>query len=247
MLAQEKKHSEVWLVSEDNGAWGLDRNETFPDLLRAIVDLAPTLRIRIGMMNAQYVRTYAKELAELLKHDCFYTFIHIPIQAASNTVLKDMNRFYTIEEFEESAQQLRKELPDITIMTDIICGYPTETQDDWNQTMNFLKSFQFNAINISKFYPRSNTPAAKLSLLPTHHVKERSKELTQWFATQNYNEHYVGTTVLATFVEYKEGTLIGHTKNYRQVIVRGDKEFLGTTKNVKIESVTRDDLRGIFV
>lgn len=247
-LAKAEGIKEIRLVSEDNGAWGLDRNETFPQLLNAIVDVADGLKIRVGMLNAQYAFIYKEELAELLQNDCFYKFLHVPIQSADNQVLKDMNRQYTIEQFEIAIKIIKEKNPHLSLATDIICGYPTESEEQWNNTMNFLKRFPFNTINISKFYPRKGTVAAGLQLIPTHEVKRRSTELTEWFSTVNYNKEYVGETVTAFFTEKgKNNSHIGRTENYRQVIVKSDNNILGQELKVLVEEVTRDDLRGKLI
>lgn len=257
-LAKHAGIQEMWLVSEDNGAYGLDIKTTLPDLLREIIPLAQNqnakdqpaaFRIRIGMLNPQYAYKYKHDLAEILQYDCFYKFLHIPVQAGSNNVLKDMNRPYTIEQCKDALTIIRQAIPDITFATDIIAGYPTETQDDFAQTMQFLAEENFAAINISKFYPRPQTLAAQLKPLPTKVVKARSKQVSDWFSQQNNNDCYVGKVVHAFFTEQgKNNSFIGRTTNYKQVILtRADTSILGTTQQVRILSTTRDDLKGELV
>jgi len=250
---------EVWLVSEDNGAYGKDINSSFPELLNEISKIIinndesereeenrTKLKIRVGMLNPEYAFEYRKELGEILKQKQFYKFLHIPIQCADNEVLKEMKRPYTIEECKETFDYLKKEIPEITIATDIICGFPTETEEQFEKTMDFVKEQEFTVINISKFYPRPKTPAAKMKLLPTDKVKRRSKKLSDWFSSINFNKDYEGLTVSALFTEKGkyEGSFIGKTDNYRNVIVKTDKNILGKELLVKIKTTTRDDLRG---
>lgn len=259
---------EVWLVSEDNGAYGKDIGSSLPELLREIADVAlsnstslssdnsilhsdsrPPLMLRLGMLNPEYAFEYKEELTDVMKLDCFYKFLHIPIQCANDKVLVDMVRPYTVKEFTESFDYIKENIPDITLATDIICGFPTESKEDFEDTMFFMKKQNFNVVNISKFYPRPRTPAAKMKLIPTIEVKRRSKELSDWFSTVNYNEEYLGKSVLALFTEKGSihGSFIGKTKNYRNVIVKSDVDILGKELTVKIESTTRDDLRGVIV
>ncbi len=244
-LAKHDGIHEMWLVSEDNGAYGLDIDLTLLDLLRAIQSIEGDFKIRLGMFNPEYAYEYRHELPEIIKDDRFYDFIHIPIQAGNNQVLEDMVRPYTREQFQEAVDLFKEKIPSISIATDIICGFPTESDDQWKETMDLVKKNTFSVINISKFYPRGGTSAAKMKLLPTEIPKARSKELSEWFAGQNYNESYVGTTVKVFFSEEgKNDTLIGKTQNYKQVVIVGNKDLLGKYALVTITHTTRDDLRG---
>ncbi|MBN1175774.1 tRNA (N(6)-L-threonylcarbamoyladenosine(37)-C(2))-methylthiotransferase [Candidatus Woesearchaeota archaeon] len=249
--AKHEGVKEIWLVSEDNGAYGKDIDSSLPDLLRNIsyTVLNSDIMVRVGMLNPEYAFEYKIELAEIIKQDCFYKFLHIPIQCANDSVLKDMNRPYTTSQFKESFSYLREKIPDITLATDIICGFPTESPEQFLDTLNYVKEEKFTVINISKFYPRPKTPAARMKLLPTHEVKRRSKELSDWFSGVNFNEPYVGQTLSVLFTEKGnvDGSFIGKTNNYRNVIVKSKKDILGMRFNVKIHSTTRDDLRGEIV
>lgn len=244
-LAKAEGIKEIWLVSQDNGAYGLDIGTTLPELLEKIADVGDGLHIRVGMLNPEYAYEYRKELVEVLKNDCFYKFLHIPVQCGSNSVLKDMNRPYTVEEFEESIKVLLSGHPYMSIATDIICGYPTESPSQFEETMELVKRHKFSMVNISKFYPRPGTKAAKLKHLSTKEVKVRSKKLNDWFESVNYNEDLVGE-VVECFVTEKDskGNYIAKTKNYKQVVIRSDEDTLGKTVSIKVESTTRDDLRG---
>ncbi len=251
-LAKQAGVKEVWLVSEDNGAYGLDRGSSLPELLEQLVSFQG-IKIRIGMLNPQFAFRYRKELARLLSFPVFYRFLHIPVQSGSDSVLRDMKRPYTIAQCKETFSFLKEHLPDITLATDIICGYPTESLNDFSATMNLLEDEQFDVLNISKFYARPQTFAATLTPLPTKEVKRRSKEVTKWFVKQNNNKDFEKKIVSVLFTSRgKNNTLLGRTDNYRQVVVgvpKGmqEKEILGTRRMVKIYSTTRDDLRGEIV
>ncbi|MGM5480631.1 MAG: tRNA (N(6)-L-threonylcarbamoyladenosine(37)-C(2))-methylthiotransferase [Nanobdellota archaeon] len=250
---------ELWLVSEDTGAYGLDSNTTLPSLLEDIssaVFAMKGIKIRLGMINPHFAHRYRHELVSFLKKDFVYNFIHIPIQSGSNAVLKEMNRPYTREQCLEVCSFFKEEIPDITISTDIICGFPTETEDDFSQTMNLVSSISFPIINISKFYPRPKTPASKRPLLPTSIPKQRSSQLTSWFSKQQPNKSYTNTLVSTVITDYSPrfNTLLGRTDNYRQVIISLPfdipvtaslfNKLSGTSCGVFISSVSRDDLRG---
>lgn len=244
-LAKSQGIKEIWLVSEDNGAYGLDIGTDFPTLLKALIAIEGDFKIRVGMFNPEYAYEYRDVLPKLLNNERFYRFVHIPIQAGNNHVLKDMVRPYTKEQWQAAVDALRQEMPDVGIATDIICGFPTESEEQWQETMALVKANDFTMINISKFYPRGGTTAAKMKLLPTEIPKARSTEITNWWNTCNFNELYRGTTVSALFTEKgKNNMLIGRTDNYKQVLVPYDESLLGKRALVKVEEVTRDDLRG---
>ena len=127
----ESGAKEVWLTSQDCASYNLDKNkQNLPELLKKILSLKHNFKLRLGMMNPNNVYPVLDELIEVYKNPKIYKFIHIPIQSASDSVLKDMNRFYKIKIVEEIITKLKKEVPDMVIATDIIVGYPTEKQSD---------------------------------------------------------------------------------------------------------------------
>lgn len=249
-IAKHEGIKETWLVSEDNGAYGLDIGTNFIELLKEIIKLGQGPKIRIGMFNPEYAYEYRHELAEIYQHPLFYKFAHIPIQAGNNEVLQSMKRPYTVEQFEEAINTIKEKNPEISFATDIICGFPTENQEQFEETMQLVKRHEFAMINISKFYPRSGTLAAKMKLIPTKEVKARSKEISDWFFAQNYNKKYEGTIVDVLVSEVgKYNSLIARLDNYRQVIIKNcsDDSLIGKEVQVKIEETTRDDLRGLLI
>ena len=150
---------EIWLTSQDCASYGLDwdkegskeKKQELPNLLKEILSLNHRFKLRLGMMNPNNVLSVLDELIEIYKDKKIYKFIHIPIQSASDKILKDMNRFYKIEDAEEIIKKFRKEFPNCVIATDIIVGYPTETQSDHEQNINFLKKYKPDVFNLSKF------------------------------------------------------------------------------------------------
>lgn len=248
-LAKNRGVLEVWLVSEDNGAYGLDIGTTFPSLLEELTKIQGEFKIRIGMFNPEYAYEYKDQLAKLIVHPIFFRFLHIPVQAGNDAVLKDMVRPYTVSQYLEAIDCLRLAVPDFTLANDIICGFPTESDDAWQDTMDLIRKTAPRVLNISKFYPRPETKAAQMKLIPTHIVKQRSKELTTWFNEQNPHTGFIGKTVCATITEKGkfDGSFIGRDDCYRQIIVKSAADLLGKKVNVRILSVTRDDLRGELV
>lgn len=128
---------EIWLTSEDLGAWGRDLDHHLPDLLVELAKVIPDgCRVRLGMTNPPYILDSLEEIAQTLNGcDKFYKFLHVPIQSGSDAVLSDMKREYTSDDFCRVVNVLRQRVPGITFATDIICGFPTETDEDFGETM----------------------------------------------------------------------------------------------------------------
>ena len=130
------------------------------------------LMIRIGMTNPPYILNHLQSICNALNHSNIYSFLHIPVQSGSNHVLNDMKRKYTIQDFIKVCDYLMERVPRIHIATDFICGFPTEKEDDHNKSMEILDKYKFSTLNISQFYPRPKTPAAKMKKLDTKLSKD---------------------------------------------------------------------------
>ena len=101
-------------------------------------------------------------ICEILNHPRVYSFLHIPVQAANNVVLENMKREYSVEDFEHVCDTLKAKVPNMIIATDVICGFPGETEEEFDETLKLVEKYKFPVLNISQFYPRPGTPAAKM-------------------------------------------------------------------------------------
>uniref|UniRef100_A0A0E0KQU9 Threonylcarbamoyladenosine tRNA methylthiotransferase n=1 Tax=Oryza punctata TaxID=4537 RepID=A0A0E0KQU9_ORYPU len=235
---------EIWLSSEDTGAYGRDIGTNLPNLLNAIVAELPANRstmLRIGMTNPPFILEHLKEIASVLCHPCVYSFLHVPVQSGSDAVLTAMNREYTVSEFRRVVDTLCELVPGMQIATDIICGFPGETDEDFSQTVNLVKEYQFPQVHISQFYPRPGTPAARMKKVPSVEVKKRSRELTSVFESFSPYQGMEGKIerIWITEIATDGVHLVGHTKGYIQVLVIAPDSMLGTSADVKITSVGR--------
>ncbi len=174
----ELGYKRINLTSTDNACYGFDFGYNLADLLKEIVDIKGDFLIRVGMGNPEHTRKYLNELIEVYKNPKIMKFVHLPLQSGSNRVLNDMKRKYTAEEFEFIVNGFREEIPGITISTDIIVGYPAESEEDFQQTVDLVKRLRFEVINISKFASRPGTYASKLKQLSSQIIKQRSVELS---------------------------------------------------------------------
>lgn len=240
---------EIWLTSQDTAVYGMDTGNSLAGLLRRLLEKEGDYRIRIGMANPKYLINQLDELIEILKDERVFTFLHIPVQAGSNKVLQDMKRMNTKEEFITICKKLTKELPNITIATDIIIGFPTETEEDFEETIALLEETKISVVNRSKFYSRPNTPAAKLKLLPTNIVKERSLRLQKVCEriARKHNKQAIGKefSVLIDEEGKKEGTLTGRTNNYQPTILPDTIGKIGERVHVIITSAGTYDIRAL--
>lgn len=235
---------EIWLSSEDTGAYGRDIGVNLPILLNAIVAELPlngSTMLRIGMTNPPYILEHLKEIADVLCHPCVYSFLHVPVQSGSDSILSAMNREYTVDEFRKVVDTLMELVPGMQIATDVICGFPGETDEDFAQTVDLIKNYKLAQVHISQFYPRPGTPAARMKKVPSNVVKQRSRELTAVFESFTPYTGMEGKVerIWITDIASDGVHLVGHTKGYIQVLVIGPESMLGTSAMMKITSVGR--------
>lgn len=138
------------MTSEDTGAYGRDIGTSLPALLKGIIAAMPKhTMLRIGMTNPPYILEHLQAMSDILNHPQVYSFLHVPVQSGSNDVLDKMNREYMIEEFNEVCDFLVENVPDMILATDIICGFPTETSEHFEETMKLVAKYKFPVLNIS--------------------------------------------------------------------------------------------------
>jgi len=133
------------------------------------------------MLNPRFIVDNFDQLISMFKLDKVYQFLHIPIQSGSNAVLKKMKRPYVISDIAEKLKILRKEFPYLTLSTDIICGFPGETEDDFEKTMDLIKWLNPEILNISQYTPRPGTKAKDMKQVNSREIKERSIRLSKLF------------------------------------------------------------------
>lgn len=204
--------------------------------------------IRFGMANPPYILNHLKEVVAFLRHPNVFSFIHIPVQSGSNAVLSTMQRQYTVEQFTSVVDYLLKEVPGLTVATDIIIGFASETDEDHKQTMSLLKKYQFPVVNISKFFPRPGTTAARMKHISSSIVKERSSECSKWFKSQNPYQYFLGKVEMVWIgSETSEEYMVGHTKSYIKVLLPLNESLRGKRVAAKIIQIARFHVVGEIV
>jgi threonylcarbamoyladenosine tRNA methylthiotransferase CDKAL1 len=167
---------EIWLSSTDNGCYGRDIGSDLVDLLESCVAVRGDFKIRIGMMNPMYLPALKKRLIRILFDDNnIFKFLHIPLQSGSDLVLRKMMRGHTSKTFVDVVKEIRAEIPALTLATDVIVGFPTETDEDFRRTLEVVEITEPDIINISKYSARPGTKAARLKKINSELIKERTK------------------------------------------------------------------------
>lgn len=245
--AIENNTKEILLTSQDTGCYGFDINTNIVELLKEILKIPGDFKIRLGMANPKYLLKYKKEISKILKDKKMYKFLHIPIQSGNDEILKKMNRPYTVKECEELITYFKKEHKDLTLSTDIIVGFPTETEEQFKDTLKIIKKLKFDIVNISRFGQRKNIEINKYPDLPGRIKKERSRKLTilcKKIALEN-NLKYLNKIKTVVVVDHKKKDTITRTDEYKQVILVNEKEKIGKKLNVLITEAKEHYLLGV--
>ena len=236
----KKGHKEVVLTGIHTGHYGADLIDyNFAMLLNELVKIKGLERIRISSIE---MNELTDDVLEVIKNNTnIVDHIHIPIQSGSNEILKLMNRKYLKDEFINKIEEIRNIRPDINITTDIIVGFPGETEELFQETIETVKRIKFSKIHVFPFSLRKGTKAEDL---PNHidevTKKKRVKELMALSEKleKEYMKKFIGKELVFIPEVYREGFLIGHTGNYLLVKAKGDEKLLHqdvTVKAIKIE------------
>ena len=219
-----KGSKEIELASQDTGAYGLDKHTNIADLVSLASEIDGKFKIRIGMLNPEHLPRYFDDLLEAYKSEKVYKFIHLPLQSGNDNVLRAMGRNYTTEEFLSYVKEIRKRFKEMSIATDMIVGYPGESEEGFNDSVNILKEFKPAVTNVSKFSKRPHARASRLKQLPNTIIKERSTTLSR-IARQIENKEkkkFIGRIEEVLVTEQNKKSAAGRDENYRAVAIEGN-------------------------
>lgn len=236
----EKGYKEIVLTGIHTGRYGTDINTTLEELLNKLVNIPNIYRIRLSSIEINEITPGIKEL--LKENKVMAKHLHIPLQSGSNKILKLMNRRYNKEEFLSMVDNLR-DIPDISLTTDLIVGFPNEGEEEFNETIDTLKKIGFTKIHTFPYSKRKGTPAAIMDnqVFPEEKKKRvhRILDLSNKYE-HNFYESKIGKIYDGVVEIHSNGTTIVHTSNFIPVIINDIVEE-GTIVNVKIEKV--EDLK----
>ena len=236
-IVKENEIKEVIITGIHVASYGKDFKNGYGliDLLEEINEIDGLERIRLGSIEPLLISEEFMERLSKLEKFCHH--FHLSLQSACNTVLERMNRRYTIEEFMEITDRIRRYYDDAILTTDVIVGFPGETDEEFNVTVNNLNKIKFYKMHIFKYSQRNGTKAAVMENQVSPEIKEkRSKvliEMSDKFE-EEYQRSYIGKTVDVLFEEMEDGFLKGHTANYMMVKSKGKDDDINTIKKVKI-------------
>ncbi len=239
---------EIWLTSTDNGCYGLDIGSSLPELVQNVSDIEHDFMIRVGMMNPMYLPRIKGNLLESFVNDRVFKFLHIPVQSGSDKVLKDMKRLHTSKIFYDVNSAFRERFDRFTIATDIIVGFPTETEEDFARTVDLINETRPDVVNLSRYSARPGTKAAQMEQMDVVEVKRRSKIIfdTAKEISQQRNEEWIGWKGEVLFDEVSDGITKGRNFAYKQIVI-DDKVRLGKKVIVKIDGAAPNGLHGTIV
>ncbi len=236
---------EIQLTAQDSAAYGKDIGETLSNLMNQISDIEGDFKIRVGMMHPKSMIGDVEGIINAFKRDKFYKFLHIPIQSGNNKVLQDMNRCHTVEDFKYIISRFKEEIPEISISTDVIVGYPTEDDLAFSDTLQLIRDIRPDFLHISKYMHRPGTISSDLDEIGHATMKNRSKALNYLKSQIAFekNIELVGTSqnVLVTNKGSKGG-YVARTNSYKTVII--ENAIIGSFLNVIITDAKPTYLMG---
>ena len=241
---------EFWVTAQDMGCYGKDIGTDLSKLLTALTAVEGDFRIRLGMMAPNMVKENLTDLIEAFKHEKVFKFLHLPVQSGDNQILKQMRRSYTVENFILSVDAFRKTFPEITLATDIICGFPGESRNAFEKTLELIDVIKPDIVNVSKFFARPGTAAAKMreDFVDLLEIKKRSTKAAQLAKriSLEKNQKWIGWTgnVLIDEKGKIPGSWIGRNFAYKPIAIKSSEELQGKTLRVIIDKAFSTHLRG---
>jgi MiaB-like tRNA modifying enzyme len=242
---------EFWITSQDTACYGRDLGTSLAELLRTICNIKGNFKVRVGMMTPNMTMSILDELIEAFKDEKIFKFLHLPVQSGDNQLLQRMRRFYSTEDFKKIVEAFRKCIPEITIATDVICGFPGETEEAFKRTLQLIKVVKPDIVNVSKFFARPGTAAAKMGkdFVPQGEIKRRSSlvaNLARRIALER-NQRWVSWKgkILVDETGKISGSWVGRNFAYKPVAIKDSANILGKTLDVEVVEVFSTHLRGV--
>jgi MiaB-like tRNA modifying enzyme len=243
---------EVWLTGQDMACYGRDIDTNLPDLLKAVCSIKECeFLVRVGMMTPNYVLDMLDLLIAAFLDEHVFKFLHLPVQSGDDEVLQRMNRFYSVDDFRRIVASFRKAIPDITIATDVICGFPGESEEAFQRSLKLIEEVKPDVVNVSKFFPRPRTLAEKMSSkVSAAEVKRRSQNLAKVVkhvsAVKNAAWKNWTGKILIDEKGKQQGSWIGRNFAYKPVVIRSkDTSLLGKCVDVRVVKTFQTYLEAI--
>lgn len=233
--ALKKGAKEIQLTSQDLAIYGLDQGKfLLPELLEKISKIEGDFRVRLGMMNPFFAKKIFSKILKIMESEKFYKFLHLPLQSGSDKVLKSMRRNYKVKDFLKMVQDFKKKFKISLLATDVICGFPTETEKDFEKTVKVIKKIKPEILHIFRYSKREGTEAAKFKDLLGRIKKQRSRTLAKIFLeiSKKESKKYLGKVFEALITEKRGETFLARLSSYKAVVLKEGN--LGEFVKVKI-------------
>jgi threonylcarbamoyladenosine tRNA methylthiotransferase CDKAL1 len=249
----ESGFKEFWLTSQDVGSYGKDIHADLAVLMRALCGLEATFKIRVGMMTPDGAASILDGLLDAFQNEHIFKFIHLPVQSGDSEVLRRMNRLYSSEDFRKMIQAFRARIPDITLSTDVICGFPGETEEAFERTLSLIEEVRPDIVNVSKFFARPGTPAAEMNRerVPSSEIKVRSERAAHLAGKMSLagNARWLGWIgqILVDELGKVAGSWIGRNLAYKPIVIQSESDLMGKALKVKIADVFPTYLRAEII
>jgi MiaB/RimO family radical SAM methylthiotransferase len=231
---------ELWITAQDTASYGRDLGTNLAELLRALCHVEGEFWIRVGMMTPNMANDILEELGEIFLDDHVFKFIHLPVQSGNNKTLKLMRRSYSVDDFKRIVAAFRESLPEITVSTDVICGFPGESEDAFEDTLRLIEEVKPDIVNVSKFFARPNTLAAKMkeSTIPLAEIRRRSSlaaNAAKKVASER-NQRWVSWSgeILVDEVGKVANSWVGRNFAYKPIAVKSTEKFHGRKLFVRV-------------
>jgi len=246
---------EFWITSQDTACYGRDIETNLAELLKALCEVEGEFRIRVGMMTPNLAKNILEDLIQTFQNEKIFNFIHLPVQSGDNQVLKRMRRFYSTDDFKEVVNAFRNSFSEVTVATDVICGFPGETEEAFERTLRLIEDVKPDIVNVSKFFARPRTAAAEMheDFVSSPEIKRRSglaSKLARKVANER-NHRWIGWTgkILADEVGKVPGSWIGRNFAYKPVVLKkcGFGNIHGKTLHVRTVKAFATYLEGEIV
>ncbi len=238
---------EIWLTSQDTAAYGQDLGTDVAELIKEICSINKDFKLRLGMGNPDNFLKIKDKLAEVMKNNPqVYKFLHLPLQSGNDFILKEMKREYSLEQYLDIVNSFKQSIPELTLATDIICGFPGETPQQFEDSVKLIQEIKPDIVNVSRFWQRGKTLAANMpNQIPNEEIMKRSEQfssISRKISLDNKRKCIDNTyNILINEKGSAPQQWKGRTHCYKQVIIKGDYK-LGQKIKVKIIDATVNDL-----
>jgi MiaB-like tRNA modifying enzyme len=244
----ERGVKEVQVTAQDTGCYGLDIGSDLGDLLSTIQTVEGDFMVRVGMMNPDSLDMVDGKVQKTWAGNKVYKFLHLPVQSGSDSILRAMKRGYTARTFETQVTSFRSYHPRMSLSTDIITGFPGETDDDHRASVDLVERVRPSIINVTRFSPRPGTPAAKAKGQVAGWVsKERSREMTEvrFKLSSEFYQQFLGEETSILLTEKGKGdSLVGRNVEYAPIAINAPPSKLGEWVQIKVTGAASTHLLG---